>query len=79
MTNQRLFDLVRQARHELHMAELITDTEFAALATEPGAVSRLEDYDASRRALGTFCGPHLLELKAREVSSVCPLCELGAK
>lgn len=46
-TNQRLFDLVRHQRSELHVAELITDDEYAQLAQEHSAVKRLEDYDAA--------------------------------
>lgn len=72
--NQRLFDLVRQARHELHMAELITDAEFAELATEPGAVSRLEGYDDSRRVLSLFCDQHQKALKKLPEDSACPGC-----
>lgn len=45
--NQRLFDLVRYMRTELHVAGLITDDEYAALAQEHAAVARLEDYDAA--------------------------------
>lgn len=76
IANSRLQDLVRQARHELHMAELVTDEEFAELAAaEPGAVTRLEDYDQVRRGLRTICAPHLEELKALPSSSACPLCD----
>lgn len=44
-SNQRLFDLVRQQRAELHDAELINDAEYAALAMATGSVQRLETYD----------------------------------
>lgn len=46
-TNQRLWDLVRQQRMELHRDRLITDEEYAVLAAYGGA-RRLEDYDALR-------------------------------
>jgi hypothetical protein len=47
--NQRLRDLIRYCRHELHDEGLITDEEFAALV-EVGSESarRLESYDAMR-------------------------------
>jgi hypothetical protein len=47
---QRLWDLVRYQRRELHVAELITDEECAALAADHGAVARLEDYDRKTAA-----------------------------
>jgi hypothetical protein len=45
--NERLRDLVRYCRHQLHEENLITDEEFAALV-EVGSESarRLENYDA---------------------------------
>lgn len=48
--NQRLFDLVRYQRADLHEAGLINDKEYADLATEQdgkmkGSVARLESYD----------------------------------
>lgn len=49
--NQRLLDLVRQQRMELHDADLITDQEYADLAQVDGAVERLESYDAVRGQL----------------------------
>lgn len=45
--NQRLFDLVRYMRTELHVAGLITDDEYAELAQAHDAVRRLEDYDVA--------------------------------
>jgi hypothetical protein len=45
--NQRMFDLVRYMRSELHTAGLITDDEYAELAQEHSAVKRLEDYDVA--------------------------------
>jgi hypothetical protein len=46
--NQREHDLVRHQRMELHAEHLITDAEYAALASEHGGVQRLEDYDRMR-------------------------------
>jgi hypothetical protein len=51
LLNQRLFDLVRYKRSELHEDGLITDEEYATLAQEHGAVKRLEDYDAALAAI----------------------------
>jgi predicted nucleic acid-binding Zn-ribbon protein len=45
---ERLFDLVRYQRAELHEAGLITDDEYAKLASAQGSVQRLEGYDALR-------------------------------
>ena len=56
LTNQRLFDLVRYMRSELHDAELITDEEYVMLASEHASVQRLEDYDALRAKLDSFAG-----------------------
>jgi hypothetical protein len=42
---QRLWDLVRHQRSSLHLAELITDDEYARLAQDHAAVSRLENWD----------------------------------
>ena len=43
---QRLRDLVRYCRHQLHEEGLISDDEFTdLLANTPGAVARLEGYD----------------------------------
>ena len=53
-TNQRLFDLVRQQRMELHNADLISDEEYLELAHEHSAVARLEDYDAMRERIRTL-------------------------
>jgi hypothetical protein len=47
--SQRLWDLVRYMRSELHVAELITDNEYAALAQDHAAVARLEARDAQRQ------------------------------
>lgn len=47
-SNQREHDLVRQQRMELHADGLITNAEYAALASEHGGVQRLEDYDRLR-------------------------------
>jgi len=48
--NQRLFDLVRYQRAELHEAGLISDQEYVDLVTEldgkmKGSIARLESYD----------------------------------
>ncbi len=43
--NQRVHDLVRFMRTELHDKGLITDEEYAELAVDHGGVKRLEDYD----------------------------------
>jgi hypothetical protein len=48
---QRLWDLVRQQRSELHGDGLISDEEYAALASDGGAVARLETYDEMRADL----------------------------
>jgi len=42
---QRLFDLVRYCRAELHKDRLITDEEYADLLTSRGSVERLHKYD----------------------------------
>jgi len=44
--NQRVHDLVRFMRTELHNEGLITDEEYVSLAGDSGALQRLEDYDA---------------------------------
>jgi hypothetical protein len=41
---QRLWDLVRYQRHELHQAGLITDDEFAELTEDIASIARLEYY-----------------------------------
>lgn len=46
--NQRLWDLLRFCRHDLHNEELITNEEFAELVMMTGAVQRLETYDEHR-------------------------------
>lgn len=52
---QRLFDLVRYQRAELHQAGLLSDDEYAeicesgATGTDAGSVARLETYDELRR------------------------------
>jgi hypothetical protein len=43
--HQRLWDLVRYERAELHDLDLITDAEYALLAEDHPAVARLEEYD----------------------------------
>lgn len=49
--HQRLFDLVRQQRMELHEAGLISDEEYMELAKDHPAVERLETYDELRKQL----------------------------
>lgn len=65
MTNQRMWDLVRYMRSELHTANLITDVEYALLAEDHAAVKRLEDYDALRKAARNVPDPEhtVLEFK----------------
>lgn len=49
---ERLYDLVRYQRAELHEAGLITDEEYAAMMSDKGASrKRLEAYDDLRTAL----------------------------
>lgn len=50
----RLFDLVRHQRFELFQAQLITEAEYALLAFEHSAVSRLETYDAMRQRIAVL-------------------------
>jgi hypothetical protein len=73
--NQRLFDLVRFMRAELHGAELITDEEFLMLAKETGAVKRLEDYDAviQLRNAGVPC-PRCGKGRDTNGDGDCPVC-----
>lgn len=46
--NQRLSDLVRYKRHDLHNEDLISNEEYAELMQNPGAVSRLVGYDKAK-------------------------------
>lgn len=48
---QRLIDLVRYCRAELHCTDLITDEEYAELASITGSPARLRSYDAVTREL----------------------------
>lgn len=71
MNNQRLFDLVRYQRSELHHASLITDEEYAELAMAGSqSARRLEDYDQVRAKI-TFLERELAEKTeaAREFAS----------
>ena len=61
--NERMRDLVRYQRAELHAAKLITDEEYATLLSDHGAVARLEGYDALRARVAT------LEAALRDVLS----------
>lgn len=47
--NQRMQDMVRHCRADLHRDGLLDEVEYAALCADPGAVARLEDYDGVRR------------------------------
>lgn len=53
---QRLWDLVRYMRSELHEKQLVTDDEYFELAKDHAAVARLEQDDVDRRM-----EKHLLE------------------
>jgi hypothetical protein len=48
LPEQRMWDLVRYMRGQLHTDGLITDEEFALLVVDHPAVARLEGYDALR-------------------------------
>ena len=50
--NERLTDLVRYQRHELHEAGMITDDEYVALSTVEGSPARLGTYDDLRAENG---------------------------
>lgn len=52
--NQRMWDLIRFCRGELHSEDLITDEEFCELAKDHAAVKRLEDYDKRVTAMSTM-------------------------
>jgi hypothetical protein len=45
---QRMWDLLRYFRADLHAEDLITDAELFELAADHAAVKRLEKYDAER-------------------------------
>ncbi len=47
-TNQRLADLVRYKRHDLHNEDLISNEEYAEIVANQGAVNRLEGYDTAK-------------------------------
>jgi len=64
--NQRLADLVRHCRAELHEDGLITNEEYATLLADSGSVARLEGYDALRE-----------RVEALE-AAVCPKCAIEA-
>jgi hypothetical protein len=49
-SNQRMWDLIRYERMDLHQQGLISDEEYAELAKDNAAVKRLEDYDAALAA-----------------------------
>lgn len=55
--NQRLCDLVRHQRMELHEAGLISDEEYSELAKDHPAVERLKQYEVA------FIGRHALKLE----------------
>lgn len=54
MDRKRLWDLVRQQRMELHDAELISDEEYAELASDGGSVKRICSYDDMREEIKTL-------------------------
>jgi len=61
---QRLFDLVRYMRHELHASDLITDEEYAEICSWGSeSARRLEDYDSIREQLKSK-DAEIAELKA---------------
>lgn len=68
--NQRLRDLVRYQRGELHEAGLIDDEEYAVIASDHAAVKRLETYDelkaAARELIEVRAGLALLRAAVRE-------------
>lgn len=76
--NQRLWDLVRYQRSELHTVGLITDDEYAELAQDHPAVKRLEDYDVVVMLLKEQLDPSpcgkSFHLIANCVDGVCRLC-----
>lgn len=47
-SNERLFDLVRYCRTELHEANLINDEEYAGIASTGGSIERIQAYDNLR-------------------------------
>lgn len=49
--NQRVWDLLRFCRSELHTEDLITNDEYADLAMDYKSVSRLHSYDVLRSKL----------------------------
>lgn len=69
--NQRLWDLVRHQRIELHIVGLITDDEYAELAQDHGAVKRLEELDRTNRCEhGVWKSDHCYDCdKLRRASS----------
>lgn len=50
---ERLFDLVRYQRAELHQENLISDDEYVALLADSESKKRLETYDDMRQQLTT--------------------------
>lgn len=76
---QRLRDLVRHQRGALLDADLITEAEYAALAADPGAVGRLEEYDRMRARVAELEAHHAsthkavsaaLEARAKEIEAL---------
>lgn len=76
---QRLLDLVRQQRQELHEAGLITDEEYAALAADGDAVARLEGYDRLRQELQKVTAYAAEREQARHDLLSCLPAELRAR
>lgn len=80
--HQRMFDLVRYQRAELHQSDLITDEEYAMLCQEgatgemKGSVQRLETYDQ----LQTKCAElqeRVMELEKQNQFVIAELNSIG--
>ena len=68
--SQRMWDLVRYQRDELHEANLISDDEYALLAKDHAGVKRLESYDAVRASVAKlFAEERLAEMRLIPQSS----------
>ncbi len=81
---QRLRDLVRHQRSDLHIANLITDEEYVALVSDHGAVARLNSYNDVRRRLARAERDLVIEKLARKAedgryNSACANLDAAAK